>query len=88
MHPSSEQKIPSFSKWADKNRHSVVTNDRSTMIEHAIDHERSGGRTSGIFILRDGFSLSRIVDDLYLIWSASEAEEWTNQVRFIPFSDG
>jgi len=28
--------------------------------------------------------VKRVIDDLLLIWVASEAEEWEGQVRFLP----
>jgi hypothetical protein len=29
-------------------------------------------------------SIAPVIESLVLIWSASEAEEWQNQVRFLP----
>jgi hypothetical protein len=44
------------------------------------------GRTiAGLLMAQQSSPIGPIVDDLLLIWSASEAEEWENQGVFVPF---
>jgi hypothetical protein len=78
-------KDPALLRWAETNGFSIVTNDRNTMPAHAEDHLRAGNHTGGVFIIRKGFSAREIIEWLILIHEASQAEEWTDQVRYIPF---
>jgi hypothetical protein len=43
-----------------------------------------GKHLAGLFMVPQTFPISPIIDNLILIWSASEAEEWANQVIFLP----
>ncbi len=64
----------------------LVTNDRKTMIQHAADHLANGGHTWGVFLYSlHGMSAGSLADELLMIWSASPAEEWIDQIVFLPF---
>ena len=44
-----------------------------------------GGSTSpGVILLRRKVSVASAIDEIALIWSASEAEEWVNRLVWIP----
>jgi hypothetical protein len=45
---------------------------------------RSGQKMSGLLMVKQSDPVGRIIACLVLIWSASEAEEWENQVCFLP----
>lgn len=61
----------------------VVTHDRSTMPVHFANFIAT--QTSpGVFILSQELPLSVAVEELLTIWEASEAEEWTNTIQFLP----
>lgn len=38
----------------------------------------------GLVLLRGGISIGAAIEDLALIWHASEAEEWVNRLVWIP----
>ncbi|MBI1832301.1 MAG: DUF5615 family PIN-like protein [Planctomycetes bacterium] len=78
-------KDPALLQWAEMNGFAVVTNDRGTMPAHATDHVKAGNHTWGVFVIRKGFSARDITDWLVLMHEASHAEEWRDQVRYIPF---
>ncbi|MBI3467134.1 MAG: DUF5615 family PIN-like protein [Planctomycetes bacterium] len=63
----------------------LLTRDRRTMPQHVAEHLAAGRHTWGVFILRDGFSVGRLSEELLLVWSTSEAEEWRDQLEFIPW---
>jgi len=84
--PGSGTLDPPLLLWAEANRFAIVTKDKNTMPGHAIDHLCAGNHTWGIFILRAGFTAREIIDTLILIHGASQAEEWQDQVNYIPFS--
>lgn len=83
--PPFETLDPDLIRWAEANAFAIVSNDRNTMPAHAAEHQRAGGHTWGVFILRTGFTAREIVDVLILIHAASQAEEWQDQLVFIPF---
>jgi hypothetical protein len=38
----------------------------------------------GVILLREAISISTAIEELILIWSASEAEEWKGRLVWIP----
>ena len=51
---------------------------------HFTAHLEAGHHISGIIWPRPGTSLGRIIEELYLIWAASTAEEYQDGLLFIP----
>jgi hypothetical protein len=51
---------------------------------HFTAHLEAGRHIPGIIWLRPGVSLGRIIEELYLIWEASTAEEYQDALLFIP----
>lgn len=63
----------------------LVTNNRRSMPAH-LEHHFGGGRhIPGLFWMHPGSSLSAIIETLFLVWEASEAEEYTDRLLFIPY---
>ncbi|MBI3247269.1 MAG: DUF5615 family PIN-like protein [Deltaproteobacteria bacterium] len=60
----------------------VVSHDRRTMPHHSAFIVT---RTSaGVLIVSKSLSARRAAEDLILIWAATEAEEWENQIDSLP----
>src|SRR5687768_11367609 len=59
----------------------LVTHDQKTMPGHfakfIVSHT-----SAGVLIVPQHVPIATVVDDLLLIWLASEAEEWINRIRF------
>lgn len=70
---------------AEANRWALLTSDKSTMPDHVAAQLAAGHHTWGVCLLRHGFVLRRFVDDLLLMWSASQAEEWQDIVDWLPW---
>jgi Domain of unknown function (DUF5615) len=62
----------------------VVSHDVNTMVGHAYARLAAGEAMVGLLMVRQSEPIGPVIDALVLIWSASEAEEWTDQVRFLP----
>ncbi|MDP2602720.1 MAG: DUF5615 family PIN-like protein [Deltaproteobacteria bacterium] len=61
----------------------LVTHDRKPMPRHLAEFVAT--QTSpGLLVVPQYLSVASVVEDLILIWSASEAEEWLNRVSFLP----
>lgn len=63
----------------------VVSHDVHTMPEAAYNRVAVGKTIAGLLMVQQTSPIGRIIENLILIWSASEAEEWENQVCFLPF---
>ncbi|HVF59769.1 MAG TPA: DUF5615 family PIN-like protein [Thermoanaerobaculia bacterium] len=61
----------------------LVTHDRKTMPAHFAEFVRSV-ESAGVLIVPQKLLIAKVVDDLILIWAASEAEEWVNRIRSLP----
>jgi hypothetical protein len=70
--------------WLETHGYILVTENRSTMPGHFADHLSVGRYVPGIFWLRSGVRLGRLIEELYLIWVASTAEEYQDTTLFIP----
>lgn len=55
------------------------------MPAHIETHWAAGGHHWGLFRVRPGTPISRLAQALFLVWEASEAEEWIDQLAWIPF---
>ncbi len=38
----------------------------------------------GVFLISQNLALNTAIEELILVWVASEAEEWENQIRYLP----
>jgi len=61
----------------------LVSQDRRTMPAH-FARFTAGAQSPGVILLREGISISTAIEELILIWSASEAEEWKGRLVWIP----
>ena len=62
----------------------IVSHDVNTMPAAAFSRIRNGIFVAGLLMVKQSEPVGTVIDDLVLIWSASEAEEWHNQVSFLP----
>jgi hypothetical protein len=56
------------------------------MPAYAAEHFAAGGHHWGVFLIDAHASIGRIADAMYLLWVASEAEEWMDQEQWLPVS--
>jgi len=61
----------------------LVSQDRRTMPGHFARYIQINV-SPGVVLLREGISIGRAVEQLVLIWAASDPEEWTNRLVWIP----
>ena len=62
----------------------LVSHDVNTMVGHAFARIAPGQEMPGLLMVQQSEPIGPVIDALVLIWSASEAEEWAGQVRFLP----
>ncbi len=75
---------PDILGWLEENGYILVTENRSTMPVHLSDHFAAGRHIPGVFWIRPGVGIGRIIEELNLIWFASTAGEYQDRLLFIP----
>ena len=72
--------------FAQANDWLLVSHDVNTMPAAAFSRIENGEPFPGLLMVQQKIPVGPIIDDLVAIWSASEAEEWTNHICFLPLS--
>jgi hypothetical protein len=62
----------------------VLTHDVATLIGRAYERILAGRSMPGVIAVSQGLSARQVIDDLVLVVECSRAEDWTDQVRFLP----
>jgi hypothetical protein len=83
--PPSGTPDPGLLRFAEANKLALITGDRRTMPDHVADHLATGAHTWGVFLIKRGATWHGLVDDLLLIWSASDAEDWCDRIERLPW---
>lgn len=61
----------------------LVSQDRRTMPGHFTRHTATAP-CAGVILLREAIPIATAIEELLLIWNASEAEEWIDRLVWIP----
>lgn len=62
----------------------LISHDRRTMPRHFAHFIRER-ESPGVFIVSQSARISRLIDDIILVWFASDSEEWVNIISELPF---
>jgi hypothetical protein len=73
-------------EYAADNQLIVVSHDVNTMSAEAYTRIRAGAPVAGLLMVKQSEPVGRVIDDMILIWSASEMMEWQNVVAFLPLT--
>ena len=76
---------PKILAWCEQNQFSLITNNRESMPQHLSDHLAAGHHVPGIFTINRKVSMKLIIEQLLLIAGASDADEYIDQITYIPF---
>ncbi len=61
----------------------LISHDRKTIPRHLARFLESRS-SPGVIIVSQDLDIGAAIDDLLIIWAASDAEEWRNQLGFVP----
>jgi hypothetical protein len=61
----------------------LVTHDRKTMPKHFAEFIVNQS-SAGVLIVPQKLPVTQVVEDLILIWAATESTEWTNRIYSLP----
>src|SRR4051812_29279901 len=76
-------KDPEVLRLSAEDRRILVSQDRRTMPTHFAQYVASA-QSSGVILIREKTPIVVAIEELMLVWSASEAEEWANRLAWIP----
>lgn len=71
-------------EFAAVNRWLIVSHDVNTMRGHAEVRVQDGLDMAGLFLAPQKYPSRVIAENLVLIWSASQLEEWQGRVVYLP----
>lgn len=77
---------PDILIWCEANAFSLVTNNRKSMPVHLQDHIHQGHHVPAIFVMSSAMTFGDLVDELMLIWRVCAAEEFWDQLLYLPLS--
>jgi hypothetical protein len=75
---------PAILEWIERNGYILISQNRRTIPDHLRDHLAAGRHVPGIFLLRRRCSLGQLIQDLLLIWSVSEPNEYRDRIEYLP----
>ena len=62
----------------------LVSHDIGTMPAHFRAFRNAGKYCTGVFLIPQSLGVGTAIDELLLIWLASEASEWENRLVWLP----
>ena len=62
----------------------LVSHDVGTMPAHFRTFQHTGKHSSGVFLISQSLAVRTAIDELVLIWVASEAAEWEDRLVWLP----
>jgi len=77
---------PEILIWCEENEFILVTNNRKSMPVHLQDHLAENRRATGIFVLSENMSVGETLDELLLIATASDLEEYRDLILYLPIN--
>lgn len=75
---------PEILIWCEENSFILVTNNRKTMPQHLKDLLAKDRHIPAIFQLNPQMSIGNRVNELLLIWGASEVNEFQDVIIYLP----
>ena len=73
-------------EFCERERRLLITADRSTMTDHVRKHVGEGRHTWGVLLIGPNASLGHILDDLCLVYEATEDTEWIDVLQYVPIA--
>jgi hypothetical protein len=75
---------PDLLVWIEEQSFLLITNNRASMPVHLAGHLAQGRHVPGIVQLPRELNISRVIDDLLLIWAASLPGELQDTILYLP----
>ena len=62
----------------------IISHDVGTMPAHFRTFRNAGKRSPGMFLIPQSLDVGTAIEELVLIWFASEASDWENRLVWLP----
>jgi hypothetical protein len=62
----------------------LVSHDSQTMPRHFADFLQAGNSSPGVLLVPQRLPVGAAIEELVLIWAASDSDEWRNRILRIP----
>jgi hypothetical protein len=79
-----KMKDPEVLALAAAHQRVLVSHDVGTMPAHFRAVRDAGMRSAGVFLVAQSLNIGAAIEELLLIWLASEASEWENRLEWLP----
>ena len=63
----------------------LLSDDKNSLPQHIRRHLAAGRHSCGVLLMKQGFALARFLHDVLLIWHATMADEWVDQLVYLPY---
>ena len=70
--------------WVEEHGCLLVTRNRASMPMHLRDHLAAGRHVPGILVVPQRMAPWQVSEQLYLLWSASQPDEYQDQIVYLP----
>jgi hypothetical protein len=71
-------------EWAVAEQRILLTHDKRTIVPIFSNRQANGQPVPGVFMISTRARHETILEDLLLIFSTSNADEWTDRITYIP----
>ncbi|KAB8316233.1 hypothetical protein SD81_023715 [Tolypothrix campylonemoides VB511288] len=82
--PAKSTLDPEILCWCEDHNFVLVTNNRTSMPVHLVDHIAANRHVPGIFILNPNLSIGENLEELILAALASEDDEYQDRIVYLP----
>lgn len=79
-----KMKDPEVLALAAEQQRVLVSHDVGTMPAHFRNFRNHGKHSAGVFLVPQSVDVGTAIEELLLIWLASEASEWENRLEWLP----
>ena len=79
-----KMKDPEVLALAAEQQRVVVSHDVGTMPAHFRAFRNAGKQSPGVFLVAQSLDVGTAIEELLLIWLASEASDWENRLQWLP----
>lgn len=62
----------------------LVSHDENSMPGHFAEFLRVGNHSAGLLMVQQGAPVRQVIESIVLIWIASDASEWVDQIVWLP----
>ena len=62
----------------------LVTSDLRTMARHFGNFLEAHGHCPGVFLVKQTTPVAAVIEELVMVWAASDTEEWKDRILEIP----